>query len=370
MRLGVAARARVSGASFIRSKMLHAMQVAQPSHPPFEAAPLAAAPARVAKVVYFVASHVNPPQVARLVRALRTGNPESRVVIHHDEKVSHLDPATVLEFGNVEMLPAMPVQWGQFISSRMVLSAIEWICAHHDFDYVIYLSGQDYPIKPLAQIERELGEQVGRTDAFCDVTPARQSQWHLGPERYLYRYYDLPRLPGLMKLRKRMQRRSNKVRALAERQRRNPDPLPRFHVARDRYGDRKIGVRMPAGLFGPRGLTVYAGSAWWTISKRAAEHVTRFFRHHRAVANHYRRVLFAPSESMIPTILLNAPHLTSRGNDHKRFIRWSNPRSGHPDLLTADDFQTLVASPHHFARKIDGSRDARLLDLLDRHIGA
>jgi hypothetical protein len=192
--------------------MLQAMHAVQPSHPPAAPAAPLAAPSRAAKVVYFVASHVNPPQVVRLVQALRTGNPASRVVIHHDEKVSHLDAASVLRFGNVEMLPAMPVQWGRFISSRMVLTAIEWICANHDFDYVIYLSGQDYPIKPLAQIERELGEQVGRTDGFCDVVPATQSQCHLGPERYLYRYYDLPRLPGLTWLRKRMQRRTNKVR--------------------------------------------------------------------------------------------------------------------------------------------------------------
>ncbi|MGB7159944.1 MAG: beta-1,6-N-acetylglucosaminyltransferase [Tepidisphaeraceae bacterium] len=346
------------------------MQAVQTSNSPAPTPPRVAAPvpARAAKVVYFVASHVFPEQVARLVRALRTGNPESRVVVHHDEKVSHLDPATVEPFDNVDLLPAMPVQWGKFITSRMLLGAVEWVCTNHDFDYVIYLSGQDYPIKPLAQIERELGAQIGRCDAFTDVVPARNSQWHLGPERYLYRYYDLPRFPGLMRWRKRQQRRSNKVRALAERTGTNPDPLPRLHVARDRYGERKVGVHMPAGLFGPRGLTVYAGSAWWTMSKRAAEHVTSFFRTNPAVARHYQRVLFAPGESMLPTILLNAPHLTCESTDHKRFVRWSDPRSGHPDLLTAADFPTLVASPHHFARKIDGRTDPRLLDLLDTHI--
>jgi hypothetical protein len=117
----------------------------------------------------------------------------------------------------------------------------------------------------------------------------------------------------------------------------------------------------------PAGLAVYAGSAWWTISRRAAEHVTGFMRDNPVVARHYQRVLFAPSESLIPTILLNAPHLTVRSNDHKRFIRWSDPRSGHPDLLTAADVDALVASPHHFARKI---ADEKLLDLLDEHIRA
>src|SRR5688572_16974040 len=79
-------------------------------------------PPKTAKVAYFIASHVNPAQVARLVGACRSGSPESRVLIHHDYNVSNLDSKTLGRLGNIDFLTGQPaVQWGMFSMCAMVL---------------------------------------------------------------------------------------------------------------------------------------------------------------------------------------------------------------------------------------------------------
>jgi hypothetical protein len=66
------------------------------------------------RVVYLVCSHSNPDQVLRLVKLLRKGSGTSRVVIHHDEAVSHLDPASLVGLDGVHLLEPMPIEWGTF----------------------------------------------------------------------------------------------------------------------------------------------------------------------------------------------------------------------------------------------------------------
>jgi Core-2/I-Branching enzyme len=332
-----------------------------------------------AKVVYFVASHVNPEQVVRLVRALRTGGPDSRVLIHHDYRVSHLDPASVQRFGNVELLyPPSPTRWGTFSTCRMVLRAMAWARRRYDFDFFTYLSGQDFPIKPPLEIERSLHESD--YDGYLDAVPVHRAQWFLGIERYLYRYYNLPALPGFGRLRQFLRGRERAATSGAGTPgaatrgagcpRRPHTPMPRVHVPRDGFGQRKVGLRPPWDDPFSADFQCYVGSAWWTLSRQAVAHVLEFERGHRGLARHYELVLFAPLESFFLTILMNEPRLKLCARDNKRFIRWTDPGSGHPDVLRAADFDQIIGSGGHFARKIDAGAEPGLLHLLERHIGA
>ena len=149
-------------------------------------------------MVYFVASHVHPEQVVRLITALRAGNSESRVLIHHDHEVSRLDPSSVTRLGRVEFLESGTVGRGTFRSVHMLLHALQWSCERYDFDFITYLSGQDYPVKPIDTIESELGALRDEVDAFIDADAISECSWHFGPERYAYAYYSLPRIRGLV----------------------------------------------------------------------------------------------------------------------------------------------------------------------------
>lgn len=321
--------------------------------------PPALLPARLARVVYFVSSHVNPEQVTRLVRACRSGNPESRVLIHHDYSVSNLDAASATRFGNVDFAPKqLPLGWGKFAACEMVIDAMRWLIKHRDFDWVIFLSGQDYPIKPLATIEAELA--ATEHDGFIEAKPFDDVAWHIGHGRYDYHFYNALRFPGWAGVRRHLRQRMQTTLAVGKHS-------PRVAIPSERHGERRIGLKPMRSPFN-NNYRGYFGSQWWTLSRKALSAMLRTSDARPDLAWHYRRTLWAPTESFFHTLLLNDRSLKLATTDAKRFISWSHPETGHPDILTRDDLDRAVASGAHFARKIDARLDPALLDTLDRGI--
>jgi hypothetical protein len=312
---------------------------------------------RKPRVVYFIASHVHPEQIVRMVRACRSGSRESRVLLHHDYNVSHLDPKLVEDVGNVDVIPADgAVGWGSFGTCALILRCMRWLMDHHEFDWVCHLSGQDYPIRPLADIEGDLARATH--DGYMLSFPLDALQWDVGPARYLYRYHEVPKFKGWHTLRHWVHKHQTKRLAAGKLPFASVAPMEGF----------RLGVRAFHGPF-RNGFECYKGSSWWTLNRRSVEYMVRYADSHPALVKHYRRVGFAPNESFFPTILRNNSSLNLITNDHKRFIRWSHPETGHPDLLTSDDLPAMLASGKDFARKIDSRKDSRILDLLDEHLG-
>ena len=64
-------------------------------------------------------------------------------------------------------------------------------------------------------------------------------------------------------------------------------------------------------------------------------------------------VLYAANESFFLTPAMNEPGLRVESKNNRRFIRWSHPQTGHPDMLDSNDFETLTTSGCDFARKVD-----------------
>jgi hypothetical protein len=316
---------------------------------------------RLADTLYFIASHANPPQVARLAHAcLASGNPRSRVLIHHNADVSHLDPASMLSLGNVDLLPQHKgMNRESFASCEMLLGAIDWALSHREFEWFVNLSGQDYPIKPVAEMERFLAGTP--YDGFVLAKPVEACQWHTGVGRYLYRYFDLPDVRGIWRLRRRLRKRQ-----AAQIERGNQ--YPRFAIPGIRHGPRKIGVR-PHTLPFNNDFQCYFGSAWWTLNRRALESMSRTIQRRPDVVRHYRRTLWAATESFFATLVLNDPSLNICTATDKRFLLWSDRASGRPDVLTIDHWDQLMDSDAFFARKIVDADDGGLLDRLDRHLG-
>jgi hypothetical protein len=145
--------------------------------------------------------------------------------------------------------------------------------------------------------------------------------------------------------------------------------LPRILVPQRDDARFLLGVRPLRDPF--RGeFRCYAGSAWWTINRKCAEHLLRFTRERPALERYYGRTLFAVNESYPQTVLGNDPALCLHCTDDKRFVAWNDhPETGHPDVLTTRHFDAIISSGDHFARKFDERVDARVLDMLDEHAG-
>lgn len=81
----------------------------------------------------------------------------------------------------------------------------------------------------------------------------------------------------------------------------------------------------------------------------------------------YYKKTCIPDESFIQTILINSG-LFNICNDFKRYINWTSTRSGHPRILTFEDYPELVKDDIHFARKFEPALDSKILDMLDARI--
>jgi hypothetical protein len=291
------------------------------------------------KLVYLVVSHRNPGQVLRLVRALRE-SPAAQVVVRHDQRHSRLGAAELEQAGGRVLRDELTVEWGDPSYLRMLLAAFERVAADLDPDWLMLLSGQDYPLRPLSQVEKRLA--ASEHDAYLGTAWRLETAAPPPPpaeEFFLrYGYLHLKAPPGLGWL---------------------PRRLRRLAYFRDR--PRRVGIRRPRLPFRDD-LRCWVSSDWPTLDRNALETVLRTARHERRLMRHYDRTV-APTESFFATALMNAPGL-SVSHDDRRFVRFQ-PGAPNPDVLGSNDLEELKASRADFARKFDAGRDERILDLLD-----
>lgn len=281
-------------------------------------------------VAWLITSHTLPGQVLRLAGTLRAGSPDAVLALHHNPQDCAVDEAALAELGVLRVLPPTRVTWGDMSQQTMVLRSLSWLLGHADFDWLVLLSGQDYPIRPVAEIERSLA-QAG-VDGFLHTVPVT------GGDEFALRYLH-------------HWRRAPVPRAAAR--------LPGVQV-RTMPSGTWVGTPARAMPFGPE-LVCHRGADWFTLSRRAVEHVLRFCARRPDVLRHYARTLI-PTESLVHTILANSS-LTLSG-DNRRFSRWE-PGAPSPRTLTAADLPAAFASGFDLARKFSGSV---VLDAVDEQL--
>lgn len=289
-------------------------------------------------VVYIVLSHRNPEQVLRLVRALSEGR-AAGVLVRHDPRGEPIGPKELEAAGGEAIEDGIAFEWAGWPHVQVLLGCLREAVARHDPDWALVLSGQDYPLRPLADIEAELGASLldGRLGAVREVEARRPAP---GDDEFFlrafYRHYARPRampdLPGAV-------RPLIYARALP--------PL--------------VGVRR---LTPPPVPVVFSSADWLTLGRRAIATVLAAAGNGRLM-RYFRRVA-VPSEALFASVLLNNESLTIE-RDHRRVADFAHEDAPHPEILTSADFDRLIASGADFARKFDAAVDSHVLDLLDEH---
>lgn len=325
----------------------------------------------MARIVYLITSYINPEQIVRLTKTLSNGSPSSKIVIHHDYTKSHLNPATLANIPGVHLIKNyLPIQWGHFSQVKIILHSLEWIYNYLEFDWIVLISGQDYPIQPLSQIEAFL--TATNYDGFINCVslesgipcgpvecPLKNFLGKLCPDcvtRYDYQYYDFlyyDRLPAKIKKSLRKLNQLSWVQSLIQ-----------IRNIRDKT---EIGFK-PLWTPFSTNLKCYKGSPWFTVNYRCVQHLNQFVQKQPNLIRYYQRTII-PDEGFFPTVLSNNSGL-KLCNDNKRFISWSSSAAPSPQVLRVQDFERIVASNQHFARKFDINLDAAVLDLLDQYITA
>lgn len=275
-----------------------------------------------ARVAYVVSAYKHPRQLGRLLRRLST--PTAAFAVHVDRKtrpsVFRQMRAAAEGVSNVRFVRRHVSHWGGFGHVRASLKGLADIVERGiDFDYLVLLTGQDYPLRSAAAIERFLGEAGGRS--FMNHWPLPFAPW--GPRGGLDRLED-------------------------------------WHVVTFR----RLHVALPLRRRLPGGLKPFGGGAYWCLARPVAEYVHEFVERNPAYVRFFEHVLI-PDELFFQTIVLNSPLADQVENDNLRYIDWTREPS--PSILGVEDFPTLVGSGKLFARKFDETLDARILDMLDKH---
>ena len=320
------------------------------------------------KIAFLVLNHRHPGQLVRLLSTLRSQLPDSPIAVHHDTFHGQFPREVIEPFADVHLLASgKRVIWGDFSQVDLTCWLLTWLREHLDFDWMVLLSAQDYPVKPLRGLAGDLGrdgaDAVFRASPISALTTAAARRDMR--RRYLFQYR--PAVPARPPGRTAAGR--DLLRAGAGR------PVDAFNLVQPllkvyRLPDRmpyRLGWRAPRTPFSPE-WPCWHGSSWFALSRAALEYVLDYLGENPGYAEYYRKTM-NPDESMLATLVFNSPRLRVANRD-TTYTRWSDPSSGHPDVFALEDFPELAAAPQFFARKFDIGRDARILDKLDEFIGA
>lgn len=307
------------------------------------------------KVVYLIQSHKNPEQIYRLVKTIKTSSPKSHILISHDFTACDLD-MTNSQLSGVDVIKknTQGVR-GDFSLVKAYLDAVDWLFTYNiDFDWLINLSGQDYPTQSLYLFEQFLSET--KFDAFLQFRDVLSKDSYYGIKdsrnRYFYQYWHsgahLSKWQrGLLK----------PLRVLLN----NTQPFVRV----DSSYQLSVGFRAFSTPFN-KNFVCYGGSFFKILSKNCINYIYKFLKDNPDILNYYKKTR-QPDESLFSTILVNSGFFTLC-SDYKFYIDWTGTRHGHPRILEVKDYPALIKDNIHFARKFEPASDSRILDMLDTRI--
>jgi hypothetical protein len=309
------------------------------------------------KILFLIQSHKDPDQLLRLVRVLRRGCPDSLVLVSHDETAAALPPALFSEDHHVHVITGRGGR-GDFLILDGYLNALTWLQRNHvDYDWLINLSGSDYPVSSLSGLQAELrdADHDGFLHHFdplhADLAEMAPMSWPPGRGYGRY-YYQYRKLKGDL---------SKPERILLAAPRMFTDRYVKSVRINTAYG-LMIGTKSRVTPF-TEDFRCYAGSYWHSIRRRCAEYLISFANERPDVVTYFKNVLI-PDESFIQTVLVNNSSFRFV-NGNRRYFDMTKSHHGHPKLLTDHDVQKILGKNYFFARKLERQSGERVLDTLD-----
>lgn len=288
------------------------------------------------RVAYLVTAYRELRHLERLCGALAREDPSALVVVQFDVGSPLAASATELE-ADVHLTRA-PIRWGDGSYVRALLDSLRGLMAE-PWDWVLVLSGQDYPLRPLAELHMllERGTCTSYAPAY-DRLPAAAPAPDL-VHRYTYRYW-WARRPWPRALRA-LARRSDPIVSTLSGGRVRIQPRPR--------GDGPgVGIRRRRTIFS-EARPCHMGSDYVAMQRDACASLLRLLDDEPEVLEHFAQS-FVPSEALFASVLRwNDPVSVANRNFH--FMRFSG--RANPRLLVPADLPELWEIGAVFGRKFD-----------------
>ena len=319
-------------------------------------------PQEPTRVCYYLQTHKGPEQIARLVRTIKRGSPASIVIIDHDVSGVPLDKSLFDGMADVHVT-ASPGGYGDFAHVDRILAAVNWLDDNGvQFDWLQNLTGQDYPLRPIADIEKAFS--TGGFDGYMQYAPVfpertpPDADWGAGPAYRLCAPFDTAmrfdyshRQFGMPSVRKQRLLRPFMVVNWLQ---------PWFRVS---LAFSTIGLRRKTTIFSDD-FILYGGSFFSALSAPCARYVRDFAAEYPDIVNYFR-TMAGPDELFLQTVLVNSGKFrVSPLGTH--YVYFPSGRYNHPKTLGTADLPMMLESGAHWARKFDYGTE--VLDVLDRRV--
>lgn len=281
------------------------------------------------KIAYLILAHDSPNHLHRQIQSLLS--PRAVFFIHLDRKSNFQDFEHIKGSCVHFVKPRIPVYWGDYsmVEATLILmrTALE---NSSDINRLVLLSGADYPIRSLYEIENYF---IEHSDSEFINLIAMPSELAGKPISMLANYCYRPQQNYLLqKFRKAM---------------------VRLHIV-PRLRDYRhfLGVLQP-----------YGGSTWWALTAAAVKYVVQFAKDDKKVTQFFKHTQ-NPDETFIHTIIANSK-FRSKVVGGVTFIDWSNG-GPNPAYIThehvkkfIDTDNTLIAKDYFGTRKFFFARKFR-----------
>ena len=286
------------------------------------------------KIAYLVLCHKNQEQVTKLIETLSDDNID--FFIHIDKKAIDF---TLEKRNNIHILPfekRIDVQWATKSMIDATIELIHFMLEYEKkYDYVFLISGQDFPIKTNAEIQKYLTENFGFN--FIEILPHTNKLW----KRYKKRndlYYP------------RWMQKPSKI----------------IKVVKKIYIYLSGGYNRTFRLFIRKnnvGINYEFGSQWWCLTYECLLWIINYIDSHRSVLDFFNNAL-TPDECLFQTVFMCSPY-NKYQHDKLTYIEWDKNKN-HPRIFTKNDYELLRTSNYLFARKFDSNIDKTIIILLSK----
>jgi len=302
------------------------------------------------KIAYLILAHHQPRQLYRLVNTLNTEHVSFFIYVDRKADISKFN---CFDYGDNVTFIKKRISVNRFGYSQptVMMDLVRTAHSSNDFDYYIFLSGNDYPIKDNNYISDYLEKNYPIN--YINFYPLVGTADYADNIKH-YNFVDLLRnSPKFLNL---------------------PIRLIRFVL-------NKI---FPSRTF-VEGMIPYRGSTSWCLNRETIKYIVEYLESSKSKQFiKYFKTIWGSDEIFFQTLVLNSPFATQcryydrdiinsstfMKNENKaylHYIDWSRDRED-PAILDKRDFELLKSSEKLFARKVFEGKSDELLDRIDKEI--
>jgi len=277
------------------------------------------------KLVYLIVAHKNKEQLKLLINKL--SDSAAMILIHLDNKSlfhKELSQYYSSKKNIIFINKRENVIWGGYSVVKATLNLIYFLQRTKNYyDYVILLSGQDFPIKTSKEIINFFKDNRGKQFISSHRIPFNKLQYNNGEDRIYYNWF-------IDEIGYFLSRKIYKIQKL-------------LHIKR------KF----------PFKYVPYYGSQFFSINKECVEYIIRFIDNHPSYEKYFKKT-YCSDEYFFQTLIKNSPfdNKCINRNLHYFIFKKGSPS---PEIIRNHQYPLLMSSDKLFARKFDMAIDSKVL---------